>query len=49
MGDHLFEVGGVHVSRLEDMRLITGAGRYTDVWALQDGRWQCVAAHVTRG
>jgi len=26
-----------------------GAGRYTDVWALQDGRWQCVAAHVTRG
>jgi ketosteroid isomerase-like protein len=26
-----------------------GAGRYTDVWALQEGRWQCVAAHVTRG
>jgi len=26
-----------------------GAGRYTDVWALREGRWQCVAAHVTRG
>ena len=26
-----------------------GAGRYTDIWALQDGRWRCVAAHVTRG
>lgn len=25
-----------------------GSGRYTDVWALQDGRWLCVAAHVTR-
>jgi uncharacterized protein DUF4440 len=26
-----------------------GAGRYTDVWMLRNGRWQCVAAHVTRG
>ena len=26
-----------------------GAGRYTDIWARQDGRWRCVAAHVTRG
>jgi hypothetical protein len=25
------------------------AGRYTDVWARRDGRWICVAAHVTRG
>jgi len=25
------------------------AGRYTDVWARRDGRWLCVAAHVTRG
>jgi len=23
-------------------------GRYTDVWARRDGRWLCVAAHVTR-
>ncbi|HLS87978.1 MAG TPA: nuclear transport factor 2 family protein [Burkholderiales bacterium] len=26
-----------------------GAGRYTDIWARQAGRWVCVAAHVTRG
>ncbi|MGH6814098.1 MAG: nuclear transport factor 2 family protein [Hyphomicrobiaceae bacterium] len=26
-----------------------GAGRYTDIWARQNGRWLCVAAHVTRG
>jgi len=26
-----------------------GAGRYTDVWARQQGRWLCVCAHVTRG
>jgi ketosteroid isomerase-like protein len=25
-----------------------GAGRYTDVWVRQDGRWLAVAAHVTR-
>lgn len=25
-----------------------GAGRYTDTWARRDGRWVCVAAHVTR-
>jgi ketosteroid isomerase-like protein len=25
-----------------------GSGRYTDVWALRDGRWLAVAAHVTR-
>lgn len=24
------------------------AGRYTDVWALRDGRWLAVSAHVTR-
>ena len=26
-----------------------GAGRYTDIWARREGRWLCVAAHVTRG
>ena len=27
-----------------------GAGRYTDIWMRNaDGRWLCVAAHVTRG
>ncbi len=25
-----------------------GAGRYTDVWARQDGHWLAVSAHVTR-
>lgn len=25
-----------------------GAGRYTDVWARQSGRWLAVSAHVTR-
>lgn len=25
-----------------------GAGRYTDVWARQNGKWLCVSAHVTR-
>jgi ketosteroid isomerase-like protein len=24
------------------------AGRYTDIWARRQGRWLCVAAHVTR-
>jgi len=26
-----------------------GTGRYTDIWQRRDGRWLCVAAHVTRG
>lgn len=26
-----------------------GAGRYTDIWMRRDGRWRCIAAHVTRG
>jgi carbon-monoxide dehydrogenase large subunit len=35
MGHHdLFEVDGVHVSRLEDMRLITGAGTFASDWIL---------------
>ena len=25
------------------------SGRYTDVWARQQGRWLAVSAHVTRG
>jgi ketosteroid isomerase-like protein len=25
-----------------------GAGRYTDVWARQNGKWRAVSAHVTR-
>jgi carbon-monoxide dehydrogenase large subunit len=35
MGHHdFFEVDGVHVSRLEDLRLITGAGTYASDWNL---------------
>ena len=26
----------------------TAAGRYTDVWMKQNGRWLCASAHVTR-
>lgn len=26
----------------------SGRGRYTDIWRKQDGRWLCVAAHVSR-
>jgi len=26
-----------------------GSGRYTDVYQRRDGRWLCIAAHVTRG
>lgn len=25
-----------------------GAGWYTDDWQMEDGRWKCVAAHVSR-
>jgi ketosteroid isomerase-like protein len=25
-----------------------GRGRYTDIWSKQNGRWLCVAAHVSR-
>jgi ketosteroid isomerase-like protein len=51
----------VRIRLLGDIALIHGrttylkqdgraaAGRYTDVWARRQGRWLCVAAHVTRG
>jgi ketosteroid isomerase-like protein len=26
----------------------SGRGRYTDIWQKQNGRWLCVAAHVSR-
>ena len=25
-----------------------GGGRYTDIWALRDGRWRCISAHFNR-
>jgi ketosteroid isomerase-like protein len=51
----------VHIHVLGDVALIyarttygkpdgrPGAGRYTDVWQLRQGRWLCVSANVTRG
>jgi ketosteroid isomerase-like protein len=55
------EVHDVNVRLLGDVALVharttfttadrrPGSGRYTDVWANRDGRWQAVAAHFTRG
>jgi carbon-monoxide dehydrogenase large subunit len=37
----LFEVGGAQVSRLEDMRLITGNGRYASDWNAPDQLHAC--------
>jgi ketosteroid isomerase-like protein len=51
----------VHVQRVGDFAIIhartaytkrdgeRGAGWYTDTWAKRGGKWQCVAAHVSRG
>ena len=43
------DVAMIHAS-FEDTRPdgSTGKGRYTDIWALRDGRWVCVSAHFTR-
>ncbi len=39
----------IHARTTYRMRQGTeGSGRYTDIWQRRDGRWQCVAAHVTR-
>ena len=46
----LGEVAIIHARttyRLADGK--AASGRYTDIWARRDGRWLCVAAHVTRG
>jgi carbon-monoxide dehydrogenase large subunit len=37
----LFEVGGAHVSRLEDIRLITGNGKYSSDWNAPDQLHAC--------
>jgi carbon-monoxide dehydrogenase large subunit len=37
----LFEVGGAHLSRLEDMRLITGNGKYSSDWNAPDQLHAC--------
>ena len=55
------DVEDVRIRMLGDAAIIHGrttytkpdgrpaAGRYTDVWVRQSGRWVCVAADVTRG
>ena len=54
-----FPVGRVRVRRFDDVALVhaenayelkdhrRGVSRYTDVWHRRDGRWLCIAAHIT--
>lgn len=54
-----FPVGRVNVRRFHDVALIhaenayvlndgrQGVSRYTDIWHQRDGRWLCIAAHIT--
>jgi hypothetical protein len=56
-----FDVEDVRIRILGDTALVhgrttyvkpdgqAGAGRYTDVWVRQGGRWVCVSGDVTRG
>ena len=56
-----FDVEDVRIRILGDAAIIHGrttytkpngqaaAGRYTDVWVRQSGRWVCVSGDVTRG
>ena len=46
MGSFAIIHGRTRYSKPDGQR---AAGRYTDIWTLQNGRWMCVAAHVTRG
>jgi ketosteroid isomerase-like protein len=54
-----FPVGDVRIRRFGEIALIhaenayelkdgrRGVSRYTDIWHKRDGRWRCVAAHIT--
>jgi ketosteroid isomerase-like protein len=54
-----FPVGRVSVRRFENVALIhaendyvlkdgrRGVSRYTDIWHRREGRWPCIAAHIT--
>lgn len=45
----LDDVAIIHAKTLFDLSDGRPAfGRYTDIWAKREGRWLCVAAHVTR-
>jgi ketosteroid isomerase-like protein len=54
-----FPVDKVNIRRFDDVALIhaendyelkdgrKGVSRYTDIWHRQNGRWRCIAAHIT--
>jgi ketosteroid isomerase-like protein len=54
-----FPVDKVNIRRFDDVALIhaenayeqkdgrKGVSRYTDIWQKQNGRWRCIAAHIT--
>ena len=54
-----FPVDKVTIRRFDDVALIhaenayelkdgrKGVSRYTDIWQKQNGRWRCIAAHIT--
>ena len=54
-----FPVDKVQIRRFADVALIhaendyvlndgrSGVSRYTDIWHQRDGRWSCIAAHIT--
>lgn len=54
-----FPVDQVRIRQFDDIALIhaenayetkdgrSGVNRYTDIWHKRDGRWQCIAAHIT--
>ena len=54
-----FPVDKVTIRRFDDVALIhaenayelkdgrKGVSRYTDIWHKQNGRWRCIAAHIT--
>ncbi|MES2957750.1 MAG: nuclear transport factor 2 family protein [Pseudomonadota bacterium] len=54
-----FPVDKVNIRRFDDVALIhaenayelkdgrKGVSRYTDIWHKRDGRWRCIAAHIT--
>jgi len=54
-----FPVDKVNIRRFDDVALIhaenayelkdgrKGVSRYTDIWRKQNGRWRCIAAHIT--
>lgn len=54
-----FPVDKVRIRRFDDIALIhaenafemkdgrVGVNRYTDIWRKRDGKWQCIAAHIT--